>query len=130
MTSPAPYLHLDAVAAQALRFYAGVFGGETEIHTFEDFGRTDGPAGAVAHGILRGPVSLFAADVGEGEPSLHLRGILFSLLGASDPATLTAWFDALSEGGTVVDPLQERPWGASDGQVTDRFGVTWLLGWE
>ena len=27
-----------------------------------------------------------------------------------------------------MDPLQVRPWGDSDGQVVDRFGVHWLIG--
>ena len=30
----------------------------------------------------------------------------------------------------AVAQLQERPWGAHDGTVTDRFGVTWLIGYE
>jgi PhnB protein len=29
-----------------------------------------------------------------------------------------------------VDDLQTRPWGASDGQVVDRFGLHWLIGFE
>jgi PhnB protein len=40
------------------------------------------------------------------------------------------WFACLSEGGTVVDDLQRRPWGAYDGQVIDRYGVHWLIGFE
>jgi PhnB protein len=36
----------------------------------------------------------------------------------------------LSDGGRVVDDLQKRPLGASDGQVIDRFGVHWLIGFE
>ena len=40
-----------------------------------------------------------------------------------DAAVLEAWFAALAEGGVANDPLQKRPWGAHDGQVTDRFGV-------
>ena len=30
----------------------------------------------------------------------------------------------------VVDDLQKRPWGAWDGQVVDRFGLHWLIGFE
>lgn len=43
---------------------------------------------------------------------------------------LRHWFDALAEGGTVVDALQQRPWGDWDGTVRDAFGVTWLIGFE
>lgn len=130
MTGLVPYLFFDGSARDALTFYQGVFGGDLDLHTFAEFSRSDGPADAIAHGILRGPVEVFAADAGEGEASLALRGILFSLLGTAEPATLEAWFRALSEGGEVADPLQLRPWGAHDGQVVDGFGVRWLIGYE
>jgi PhnB protein len=29
-----------------------------------------------------------------------------------------------------VDELQTRPWGATDGQVIDRYGLHWLIGFE
>jgi PhnB protein len=80
--------------------------------------------------MLQGPVELFASDAAPGEPTLELRGILFSLLGTAEPATLEEWFAALAEGGDVLDPLALRPWGDHDGQVRDRFGVAWLIGYQ
>jgi len=131
MTGPTPYLFLPGTARQALTFYGDVFGGVVQLHTFAEFGRTDGPADAVAHGILAdGPVALFATDVAGEEPALRCEGLMFSLLGASSPAVLRTWFSRLGEGGRVVDDLQERPWGATDGQVVDRFGLRWLIGFE
>ena len=55
---------------------------------------------------------------------------MLSLLGTAEPATLRTWFDGLADGGEVLDDLQRRPWGASDGQVVDRFGLRWLIGFE
>jgi PhnB protein len=55
---------------------------------------------------------------------------MFALLGTAEPAVLEHWFAALADGGTVVDPLQKRPWGDHDGQVTDRYGLTWLIGYQ
>jgi PhnB protein len=131
MTGIAPYFHFAGRAREALEFYAGVFGGTVTVNTFGEFGRTDGPADAVAHGVLVGsPVNLFAADAGDGEDTLAVSGLMFSLLGTAAPDELTRWFRALAEGGTVVDDLQRREWGASDGQVRDRYGVLWLIGFE
>jgi|SRR5579875_604364 len=130
-TPPAPYLHLPGTAREALTFYARVFGGSTQLHTFGDFGRTDGPAEAIAHGCLEGgPVQLFASDTAGDEPPFRSEGLMLSLLGTAGAPVLTEWFARLSEGGRVVDELQVRPWGASDGQVVDRYGLHWLIGFE
>jgi PhnB protein len=130
-TPPAPYLHFPGTARDALSFYADVFGGSAQLHTFEEFNRTDGPAGAIAHGYLKdSPVLLFAADVAGDQAPLRSEGLMLSLLGTVDASTLKDWFSRLSEGGRVVDDLKERPWGASDGQVIDRYGLHWLIGFE
>lgn len=128
MTAPTPYLSLPGTAREALTFYQGVFGGELSLHTLAELGREDGPPDAIAHGELRGPVRLFASDAGPDAAPLRLDGVLMALLGTAEPAVTGRWFEALCEGGTDVDPLQRRPWGDHDGQVTDRYGVRWLLG--
>src|SRR3954447_11086398 len=131
MTAPTPYLHLPGTARAALTFYADVFGCGVQLHDFREFGRTDGPADAVAHGYLAdGPVALFAAEVAGEEAPFGAEGLMLSLLGTADPATLRSWFAGLGDGGRVVDALQRRPCGASDGQVVDRYGLHWLIGFE
>jgi PhnB protein len=131
MTAPTPYLHLPGTAREALTFYGEVFGCKVHWFTFAEFNRSDGPGDAIAHGYLEeGPVTLFASDVAGDEPPLRCEGMMLSLLGTASPATLRTWFSGLSEGGRVVDDLQTRPWGASDGQVVDRFGLHWLIGFE
>jgi PhnB protein len=130
MPAPVPYLHFPGVAADALRFYHEVFGGELTLHTFADFGRNDGPGDAVAHGILSGPVDLYGADIAGDDRPVSVEGVMLSLLGFATPDVLEGWFAALSVDGEVIDPLQQRPWGASDGTVRDRFGLTWLVGYE
>ncbi len=114
-----------------MTFYGDVFDCSVQLHTFEELNRTDGPAEAIAHGYLtEGPVRIFASDVAGNEPSFRCEGMMFSLLGVADPSTLRGWFSRLSEGGRVVDDLQSRPWGAFDGQVIDRYGLHWLIGFE
>jgi PhnB protein len=131
MTAPTPYLHFAGNTPDVLTFYGEVFGCAVRLHTFEEFNRTDGPAHAIAHGYLvDGPVALFAADVTSDEPSFRCEGMMLSLLGTAAPSTLREWFSSLSEDGRIVDDLQTRPWGASDGQVIDRYGLHWLIGFE
>ena len=131
MTGPTPYIHFPGTARQALTFYGDVFGCAVQLHTFAQFNRADGPADAIAHGYLTGgPVALFGADVAGDDRPLRSEGLMLSLLGTAAAPTLRGWFSRLSEGGQVVDDLQTRPWGASDGQVIDRYGLHWLIGFE
>jgi PhnB protein len=130
MTAPTPYIHFPGTAREALTFYQGVFGGELTLHANGDMGREDGDPQAIGHGILEGRVSLYGADVDPSDSPFSSTGLMFALLGTADAATLTSWFRGLAEGGTIVDDLQERPWGASDGQVRDRYGMLWLVGFE
>lgn len=130
MTAPQIYVSFPGTAREALGFYADVFGGELSLHTFEDFGRSDGPPGAIAYGVLNGVVALAGSDAGSGGKSVRFEGIMLSLLGTAEPVVLHEWFDKLTDGGSVVDPLAPKPWGASDGQVIDRHGLHWLIGYE
>ncbi len=131
MSAPIPYVLFPGTARAALEFYSDVFGGDLELHTYADFGRDDGPGDAIAHGVLSGgPVALYGADAGSDEAAVKTTGLMLSLLGAEEPLTLHEWFDRLAVDGSVIDPLEVKPWGASDGQVTDAYGLTWLFGYE
>lgn len=131
LTEPTPYIKLPGTAREALTFWGEVFGCSVQLHTYAEFSRTDGPADAVAHGCLTGgPVSIFASDVAGDETPFRCDGLVFSLLGTAAPSTLRTWFVRLADGGRIVDDLQARPWGASDGHVVDRFGLPWLIGFE
>lgn len=131
MPGPTPYINFQGMARAALSFYADVFGGTPQLHTYAEFGRTDGPADAVAHGYLVGsPIALFASDAAGEQPAFLAQGLMLSLLGTADAVTMRVWFAHLAEGGNVVDDLQKRPWGTFDGQVIDRYGLHWLIGFE
>ncbi|KAD4059867.1 VOC family protein [Arthrobacter yangruifuii] len=129
MTAPTVYLLFPGTAREALSFYAGVFGGDLSLHTNADFG-SGGAPNAIAHGALNGVVTLSGADAALHEQSIQLQGLMLSLLGTAEPARLHEWFDLLSVGGRIVDPLGPKPWGASDGQVIDQYGLHWLIGYE
>ncbi len=131
MSGPTPYIHFPGTARDALTYYGDIFGCAVRLFTFEEFGRTDGPADAIAHGDLTdGPVTLFAADVAGSEPAFQSEGLMFALLGTAAPDVLRRWFARLADGGRILDDLQKRPWGAYDGQVVDRYGLLWLVGYE
>lgn len=130
MTAPMIYVSFPGTAREALGFYCDVFGGELALYTKGEFGNTDGPPDQIAHGVLNGVVTLAGSDApADGQP-VRFEGLMLSLLGTAEPEVLHSWFDQLAEGGRVVDPLAPKPWGASDGQVIDRHGLHWLIGYE
>lgn len=130
MRGPKVYIHFPGNAREALNFYAQIFGGELALYTRQEFNRTDGDPQGIAHGELNGVVCLGGADASAGDQPLRAEGMMLSLLGTDEPAVLREWFEKLGVGGEVIDPLSAKPWNATDGQVRDRYGVHWLIGFE
>ena len=125
-----PYLVFPGTAREALGFYAEVLGGSVEITTFGEFGHTEGGmADKVMHSTLKADgVELHAADNPEGAPSGGSSPVEISLaLMGSEPGNLESVFARLAEGGEVTLPLAKQAWGDYYGQVTDRFGVSWMV---
>jgi PhnB protein len=128
-----PYLNFRTETRDAMTFYQSVFGGDLNLSTFAEFGMTEGieehERDLVMHSQLETPAgfTLMAADVpthmdyatGTNQFSVSLSG--------DDEAQLRGYWDKLSDGATVLQPLQQAPWGDSFGMLVDRFGVTWLV---
>lgn len=53
---------------------------------------------------------------------------LFVLLSGDTLDEVTKLWEKLSSGATVIQALAPTPWGAPYGMLTDRFGVTWIVG--
>ena len=131
-----PYLHFHGNAAEAMATYGAIFGGSPDIVTFGQFGQADPAiAGQVMHSSLRaGPGLLIMAsdtpsEMGGGYDVAGNTSVAVISDGSDpdDDAALTGWWDALSDGATIIAPLAEAPWGGKFGMLTDRFGVRWMF---
>ncbi|WP_285063706.1 VOC family protein [Frigoribacterium sp. ME-P-080] len=126
-----PYLAFRSETREAFDFYASVFGGSPTFSTFGEFGvGTPGEAEKVMHAQLATPsgLLLMGADRPDSYPLEEASSVSLSLFGGPDDAeTLTGWFDALAEGGTVHEALSQAPWGDSFGMLDDRFGQHWMV---
>ena len=129
MSLPIPYLAFRDQAREAMEFYRTVFGGDLQATTFAQAGYPTGDADLVMHARLGGNgVELMASDTPEGMPFHGGSQIGLSLVGpSSDEPRLRGWFEALSDGGTVELPLELQSWGDLYGDVTDRYGIRWLV---
>ncbi len=131
MSAPVPYVLFPGNAREALQFYAETFGGDLLLNTNAEFSNESGPNEAIAHGVLTGgPITMYGADAAPHEAPIRVEGLFLSLLGTAEPDVLHRWFDSLADGGVIADPLSLKPWGATDGQVIDRYGLAWLIGYE
>lgn len=123
-----PYLSFRDSAREAMTFYHSVFGGELTVSTFGEFRASDDPSDQdkVMHAQLeteRGLV-LMGADTPNRMEYAPGTNFAVSLSGGSeDEVELRGYWDGLSDGGTVLEPLDRAPWGDIFGMCVDRFRV-------
>jgi PhnB protein len=131
MTLLNPYISFRGTAREAMEFYQSVFGGELDLSTFSDFsmpGVGEDEANLIMHGQLDAPggMTLMGADTPSSMELTEGNNITISLSG-DDETELRGYWDKLAEGGTVTMPLEVAPWGDAFGQLTDKFGVIWMV---
>ena len=125
-----PYLSFRDDAREAMEFYQSVFGGTLDMNTFKEFGASQDPSedDKIMHSRLTADngIMFMAADTPAG--MLHRPGTTMSMsLTGDNDAELSGYFEKLSEGGTVSQPLAVAPWGDKFGMLTDRFGIDWMV---
>lgn len=125
-----PYLNFRGTAREAMEFYRDVFGGELTVSTFAEMGGPPegGDPDGIMHGQLTTPagLTLMGADVPAPIPFEPGNGISVSLSG-DDEVELRGYWDKLSGGASITEPLAQAPWGDHFGMLTDRFGIAWLV---
>jgi PhnB protein len=138
MASINPYLNFDGNAEEAFNFYKAAFGGEfANVQRFGDMpGKEKLPKefhSKIMHIVL--PIGkddvLMASDVVPGMGPAHFAGnnVTISVnVDSEDEARRI--FDALSGGGDVTMPLDKTFWGAYFGQLTDKFGIQWMINYD
>lgn len=124
-----PYINFGDNAREAMTFYQQVLGGSLQLHTFGEYGADQEPfADLVMHGLLETEdgLTLMGADSPPGMSRTVGNNITISLSG-DDDAVLRERFEGLAEGGSIDVPLERQMWGDVFGQLTDRFGIGWLV---
>jgi PhnB protein len=125
-----PYLSFRDDAREAMQFYRTVFGGTLRQMTFKEFAMSSDPSedDKIMHSQLETENGLvfMAADTPSSMEFSSGSRISMSLSG-DDEGELRGYFERLADGGTVVMPLEQAPWGDTFGMVTDRFGIDWMV---
>ncbi|RLP83915.1 VOC family protein [Mycetocola lacteus] len=139
------HLNFHGDARPALEFYAAVFDGRVTLATYAEFGMPAELPGA--QNIVFGRVEsdrgfrVMAYDIPgstggsaahggtthrENGTTITTSPFFVSVRGES-LAEVTEYWEALSAGASIVEPLAASAWSAGFGMLTDRFGVTWVI---
>ena len=125
-----PHLNFRGEARAALERYQQVFGGELTIVSYADMGSADP---ATAEHVTWGQVTsvdgfrIMAFDVYPHLPWEPGQHAFYVSVRGTDVAELQRYWDGLVEGATVLQPFGPSEWAPMYGQLTDSFGVTWVL---
>ena len=125
-----PYLNFAGNAREALELYTKCFNGEVSgLMTYGEANMDD--SDAVKDKLIH---SEFHADGVHFMAADDMRGFavrpgnnITMMVDCSDTAEQDRIFNLLAEGGTVTMPLGDTFWGARFGELTDRFGIQWML---
>jgi PhnB protein len=125
----APYIFFNGQCQEAMEFYKNIFGGELETMPYDNLPPgtpgVEGMEGKLMNAsLLGGDVDLRGSDTSQASP--EAKKIELCLTG-SDEAHLREIFDGLADGGSVRTPLEKMFWGDTFGQLTDKYGVEWMV---
>jgi PhnB protein len=125
------HLNFRGQAREALAFYHAVFGGTIALVTYQDAQNVQHQS--EADHIMWGQVEteagfrVMAYDV----PAYlaYEQGVnsFFVSVRGTDPVEISSYWQALSEGSTVLVDLGPASWSSFYGMLRDRFGVVWVL---
>ncbi|TQS25009.1 VOC family protein [Microbispora sp. KK1-11] len=125
------HLNFRGDARAALDFYHSVFGGSVVAVTYKDAGAVQDPD--EADWVMWGQVTadngfhVMAYDVPSQTPWHPGENAVFVSVRGDDTGEITALWDRLAVGATVVRPLEPAQWAPLYGMLKDRFGVVWVL---
>jgi len=127
------HINFRGDARTALEFYQSVFGGDAAIATYADIQAVESPEQAeqVSFGRLTAPngFDIMAYDVQPSKGYDPGENPFYVTLQGADSDEITGLWEGLSDGATAtLIPLGPAPFAPLYGMLTDRFGVTWIVG--
>jgi PhnB protein len=129
-----PYLSFEGDCKAAMEFYRDCFGGTLRIMTVGESPMAAAmPAqmhSQVMHASLEAEgIAIMASDMLDGATLTRGNGTALMLQCGSEEE-IRRLFGRLSAGGIANTPVKVEFWGAMYGDLTDRFGVRWMLNFE
>ena len=124
-----PYIHFNGKCREAMTFYHSCLGGELMLQKISESpmaAQLPSEMGAhILHSTLtNGAITIMASDMST-NPT---KGDDITLcLNCTNTEELSDYFTKLSEGGNIKMQLHQTFWGATYGELTDKFGMNWMF---
>ena len=128
-----PYISFKGNCKEAIEFYKDKLGAELLFsQSYGESpmaGKAEGNEDKVMHCSIKiGDSVIMACDnVFEHQNPTVVGNNITLALGAKDVAESESIFEKMSDGATVVMPIQETFWAERFGMLTDKFGINWMI---
>jgi PhnB protein len=125
------HLNFRGDARAALAFYQQVFGGDQMVISYRDAGNVQNLAEAdhVMWGqvVAESGFRIMAYDVPSLTPWDPGEIPIFVSVRGNAAEEITRYWEALTEGATIIQPIGPAGFSPLYGMLKDRFGITWVL---
>ena len=126
-----PYIAFKGNCEEAVNFYKERLGAEV-LYT-QRYGDSPmagkGPDDKIMHCSIKiGDSVVMACDnIFEDKNPTTVGNNITLAIGTNDVEQADATFDKMSEGATIIMPMQETFWAQRFGMLTDKFGINWMF---
>jgi predicted 3-demethylubiquinone-9 3-methyltransferase (glyoxalase superfamily) len=127
-----PHLWFNDQAEEAVNFYVSIFK-NANVGTISRYGKAGAqvanrPEGSVLTVDFTLEGNRFVAL--NGGPVFKFTPAISFFVGCDTPEEVDLLFNALSEKGEILMPLEKMFWGAYYASFTDKFGIFWMINYE
>lgn len=133
-----PYLNFPGTAEEAFNLYKSVLGGEfLALQRYKDMPEGSKVSAEDAEKIMHIALPIGNGNILMGTDALESMGQklttgnnFYLSLDVNSEGEADQVFNALSDGGKAIMPMQKAFWGSYFGMLTDKFGVQWMVSYE
>jgi predicted 3-demethylubiquinone-9 3-methyltransferase (glyoxalase superfamily) len=121
------FLMFEGRCEEAINFYVALFGDAavTDLHRYGP--GEPGPEGSVKQATFAIAGQTFMAIDSPVKHAFTFTPAMSLFVDCADEAEIDRLFAELSEGGSVLMPLEAYPFSRKFGWLADKFGVSWQL---
>jgi PhnB protein len=123
------YLGFSGQCQEAMSFYHGVLGGTLEVQLVKDSPTAAQMPAHMQDKVIHSSLTssdfiLLASDMAGADQASERVSLMVE---CSSDEEIKRYFQGLSDGGKVTQPLMESFWGSTFGHLTDKYGINWMF---